>query len=104
MAISVSGSCDPSSLSCATVSFIPIRLFPQLTEHLGGEDDTETTISDDLAVGVRDGNLVARLSGLSGNGDNSTRIVRYVISIRLNLDPATTRLTRHLDAVDGAYC
>lgn len=51
-----------------------IRLL--LAQHLGRENDTETSISDDFAVGVRDGPFVAALSIGSGDGDNASGVIR----------------------------
>jgi len=51
------------------------------TKHLGGKDDTETSITYDLAVGVANGSLIARLSVRGGYFDNLVRVIRYFVSM-----------------------
>ena len=95
IAISCSGSSDPSSLRAATRQLWLLSCLVPRTKHLGGKDDTETSITYDFAVGVADGSLIARLSVRSGYFDNLVWVIRYFVSVstRVTLDNSRATLT-----------
>jgi hypothetical protein len=59
-----------------SVSSEPFSCLIALTKHLGGKDDTETSVAYDFAVGVADGSLVARLSVRGSHLDNLVWVIR----------------------------
>ena len=68
------------------------------TQHFGGKDDTETSITDNFTVGVTDGSLIASLSVRRGDFDDLVWVIRYLSA---DSNPHSRgRPTSDLDAID----
>ena len=80
------------------VSQFHMSVVRERTEHFGGKDDTETSITDNFTVGVTDGSLIASLSVRRGNFDDLVGVIRY-LSACPSPQPVR-RPTSDLDAID----
>lgn len=64
---------DPLDSNIALRPLTPVFLL--FAQHPSGIDDTERPVSDNLARGVRDDPLVARLAVRGGHGDQAVGVV-----------------------------
>ena len=101
MAISASGSSVPSSRLVAVRQSLYIsscsrlcipnpvldgnhKIFRRLTQHLGGKDDTERTIPNDLAIGIAQLTFLARLAIGRTDSDDEVGVISYPVSYHLS--------------------
>ena len=59
------------------VSQFHMSVVRERTEHFGGKDDTETSITDNFAVGVTDGSLISSLSIRRSHLDDLVWVIGY---------------------------
>jgi hypothetical protein len=100
MAISCSGSSDPSSFrdaDCQSEDLFVIKS-RLLTQHLCGKDNTETSISNNFAVGVAYGSFRAEFAIGCSDRDDLVWVIGY-LSAEL-MTGYRERHTRDLDSVD----